>query len=473
MLLSLRALKNGYWRWRLRGQPLEGFDPKAYRSLHRDVAASGQDPTVHYLRFGRAEGRDPGPNFSASGYALLNTDVSAQNDPLHHWCQHHFGEPYCLPELKGKQRSMREQRTVLVCGHQAGRTLYGAERSLLETLDALSGLPINCVVVLPSALNPEYVAAVRARCSVLFIVPMGWWHRHRPSVPSTVDFLSDLIRRYEVDLVYVNTLVLDEPLRAARECGVRTAVHVRELPVRDEALCQTLGATPQQVLDRLGNSADVLLANSVYTAKSLGFRNIWVVPNGVNIENFTPRGPSAVVDRPVTVGMVSSNLPKKGLYDFVELARQLQSNPRIRCYLVGPDNEWVQEVKRGTVPDNLVFVPYVATPQEALADLDVLVNLSHFEESFGRSVVEAMAAGLPVVAYEWGALPELVEDGENGYLLPLGDVVSVSRRVVQLADDPSLRQRMGEAGRRAAANRYDVSVTQERLEQVMRHILLF
>ena len=125
------------------------------------------------------------------------------------------------------------------------------------------------------------------------------------------------------------------------------------------------------------------------------------------------------------------------------------------------------------MPDNLVFIPYVATPQEALADLDVLVNLSHFEESFGRSVVEAMAAGLPVVAYQWGALPELIEEGETGYLLPLGDVAGVSRRVEQLAENPSLRQRLGEAGRRAAVSRYDVSVTRERLEQVMRHILSF
>lgn len=472
--MSLRSLKNWYWRWRLRNEPLaDTFDPAAYRNLHRDVAALGQDPRVHYLRFGRAEGRDPGPNFSASGYALINPDVPAELDPLHHWSQHHLVEPYCVPELTGAVPLVSGQRTVLVCGHQAGRTLYGAERSLLETLDAMSGLPINRVVVLPSALNPEYVEAIRARCAALFIVPLGWWRGDRPSVPATVEHFTTLIKRFEVDLVYVNTLVLDEPLVAARRCGVRTAVHVRELPVRDDALCKTLGATPQQVLDRVGESADVLLANSLYTAKSLGLRNIWVVPNGINIENFQPVPRGQRRERPFTVGMVSSNLPKKGFYDFVELARALSANTHIRCHLVGPDNEWVQDIKRGSVPDNLVFVPYVSTPQEALADLDVLVNLSHFEESFGRSVIEAMAAGLPVVAYQWGALPELIEDGITGFLASLGDVEGVRQRVEQLASDSALCDRMGAAGRRVAAERYDVTVTRQRLEQVMRHILSF
>ncbi|WP_027331175.1 glycosyltransferase family 4 protein [Marinimicrobium agarilyticum] len=470
--MSLRRLKNWYWRWRLRNEPLaHAFDPVAYRSLHRDVAALGQDPRVHYLRFGRAEGRDPGPNFSASGYALLNPEVSDGADPLHHWSQHHLSEPYCVPELKGDVALVQGQQTVLVCGHQAGRTLYGAERSLLETLDAMSGLPINRVVVLPSALNPDYVDAVRARCAALVIVPMGWWHRERPSVQATVRHFVDLIQRFEVDLVYVNTLVLDEPLVAARQCGIRTVVHVRELPVRDDALCATLGATPQQVLERVGQGADVLLANSVYTANSLGLRNIWVVPNGVNVGSF--QSLVAHPDRPFTVGMVSSNLPKKGLYDFVELARQLSDKAHIRCHLVGPDNEWVQSVKREPVPENLVFVPYVSTPQEALADLDVLVNLSHFEESFGRSVVEAMAAGLPVVAYQWGALPELIEHGETGYLVPLGEVDGVRHRVELLAEDSALCERLGSAGRRAATDRYDVTVTRQRLEQVMRHILSF
>lgn len=472
--MSLRTLKNWYWRWKLRREPLSRlFDPVQYLKLHRDVAVSGQDPTVHYLRFGRWEGRDPGPNFSASGYLLQHQDVVPNTDPLSHWSRIERGDPHCLPELEGAETLAPDVCTVLVFGHQAGKTLYGAERSLLETLDAMTGLAVNRVVVLPSALNPDYVEAVRARCAALFIAPMGWWHRSRPSVPETVRHICGLIERYDVDLVYVNTLVLDEPLAAARQCGVRTAVHVRELPARDKALCETLGATPEQVIERLRATADVVVANSRYTAQSLGLDNIWVIANGITCEAFADLPAPAQSARPFTVGMISSNLPKKGLFDFMALAAKLSDQADVRCHLVGPENEWVARIKQNSLPKNLVFVPYVETPQQALADIDVLVNLSHFEESFGRSVLEAMAAGRPVVAYRWGALPELIEDGETGYLVPMGDVDGVCHRVRELASDLELCKRLGAASQRRAAEEYDVAVTRQRLEQVMRRLLSF
>ena len=72
-------------------------------------------------------------------------------------------------------------------------------------------------------------------------------------------------------------------------------------------------------------------------------------------------------------------------------------------------------------------------------------------ETFGLVALEGMAHGLPVVACDVGGLPELVEDGISGYLVPVGDVERLTDRVQRLLEDADLRKRMGAAGRERAA----------------------
>ncbi len=85
----------------------------------------------------------------------------------------------------------------------------------------------------------------------------------------------------------------------------------------------------------------------------------------------------------------------------------------------------------------------------------VFVMPSWFE-SFGISVIEAMAFGLPVVASNAGALPEIVEDGVTGLLVPPGDSNALAGAILRLLRDPALRRRMGQAGRARVLERYGV-----------------
>jgi glycosyltransferase involved in cell wall biosynthesis len=72
-------------------------------------------------------------------------------------------------------------------------------------------------------------------------------------------------------------------------------------------------------------------------------------------------------------------------------------------------------------------------------------------------VIEAMAAGLPVVASSVGGLPELVADGETGILVPAGDAVALAEALARLLDDPELRRSYGAAARRRALERFDLA----------------
>ena len=89
-----------------------------------------------------------------------------------------------------------------------------------------------------------------------------------------------------------------------------------------------------------------------------------------------------------------------------------------------------------------------------LHEMDVFAVPS-LQESFGVAAVEAAATELPVIASNVGGLPEVVVDGETGYLVPPGDADALSARMAQLIAAPELRQRMGETGRAYVKAHYD------------------
>ncbi|WP_253939412.1 glycosyltransferase [Halomonas sp. THAF5a] len=445
------------------------FDAGWYLRTHLDLQEAIIEPLVHYWQAGSAEGRDPGPRFSASGYRYAYPDVVEQDqEPLHHFLTRGRREGRApWPILPGAADYQSGARSVLLCGHQAGRALYGAERSLLDVLKAMRRLGWNVVVCLPSAVNGPYVEALRAHARAVAVLPYGWWQRGRSLEPATLRHFRGLIRRFGIEGVHANTLVLEEPLVAARQAGVPAVVHVRELPAHDAALCRTLDADADTLLRRVREGADLVIANSRATAVACEAPRhdasttpappVRVVPNTVEMGPLlalpTREAPS------LAVGMLSSNLPKKGLEDLEAMAHHLaRLAPELKVVLYGPRTTALESLlarqARGLAPECLVYGGYVVAPAEALAELDIVVSLSRFQESFGRTALEAMAAARPVVGYAWGALPELVEEGITGHLVALGDTEGAARRVAELARDDSRRERMGEAGRCRAQERF-------------------
>ena len=88
-------------------------------------------------------------------------------------------------------------------------------------------------------------------------------------------------------------------------------------------------------------------------------------------------------------------------------------------------------------------------------DADVMVH-SALEEAFCNAVIEAQAMELPVVTSDAGGLPENVEDGVTGFVVPRRDSKAIATRLLELAKDTALRQRMGAAGRARALGRFDL-----------------
>jgi glycosyltransferase involved in cell wall biosynthesis len=105
--------------------------------------------------------------------------------------------------------------------------------------------------------------------------------------------------------------------------------------------------------------------------------------------------------------------------------------------------------------------------EQILAESDILAFPGEID-AFGYAILEAMAAELPVVAVRQAAVPELVEDGETGALVPPADDEAFARALLRLVDDPAARSEMGRAGRKRLLERFDARITTAQLVEVLR-----
>jgi glycosyltransferase involved in cell wall biosynthesis len=148
--------------------------------------------------------------------------------------------------------------------------------------------------------------------------------------------------------------------------------------------------------------------------------------------------------------------PEKDFPLLVRAVAPLLRGGDLRLLIVGDGAEMgrVRAEVEALGVDGLVSLPGARSDiPECLAAMDVFV-LSSRMEGTPIAVLEAMAAGLPLVASAVGGLPALVTDGENGFLFPSGDETALRARVRALRDDPSRAARVAEAGRRLVEAKY-------------------
>ncbi len=193
---------------------------------------------------------------------------------------------------------------------------------------------------------------------------------------------------------------------------------------------------------------------------------IAVIPNGVDLGEFGE--PPARTDHAgVTVLFVGRLDPsQKGLEVLVRALAKLPASADVRLRLVGEDWGGVAKIQSLAsqlgIADRITLVGAVSRTHllQEYARADLLVLPSRFEP-FGIVLLEAMAAGLPVIASRVGGIPEVVVDGETGLLVEPGDVEGLAAAMLRLVVDPTLRASFGSRGReRARFYSWDLLVPQ-------------
>ena len=214
------------------------------------------------------------------------------------------------------------------------------------------------------------------------------------------------------------------------------------------------------------------------TARNFGTgKAIEVIPNFVDLDRFR-RHRGAVCDIFRGQGEkllchVSNFRPVKRIMDIVEVFERVAAAVPSRLVMVGdgPDRSKAEAYCRDhNLRDRVSFLGSVQNIEEIIGASDLFLLPSE-TESFGMGALEAMACQVPVIATDSGGLPEVVFDGETGYLLPVGDVPAMAERAIELLTNDRLRESMGAAGRRVAEERFDekkvVPVYRELYERVL------
>ncbi len=137
----------------------------------------------------------------------------------------------------------------------------------------------------------------------------------------------------------------------------------------------------------------------------------------------------------------------------------------------GPDRPEAHRLSRELgIEKHVTFMGKQDHVERIFPQMHVLLMPSEME-SFGLAALEAMACGVPPVATRVGGVPELITDGVDGFLEPVGDIAAQSRRVVELLTNPSLHQKMAEAARRTAVERFASSIIIPQYEDHYQHVL--
>ena len=154
---------------------------------------------------------------------------------------------------------------------------------------------------------------------------------------------------------------------------------------------------------------------------------------------------------------VSNFRPVKRIMDVVETFARVAKEVPSQLLMIGdgPDRSRAEAFARTHgLRDRVHFLGNVPNLEEVLGACDLFLLPSE-SESFGMAALEAMASEVPVIATETGGLPEVVNDGETGFLLPVGDVKGMADRALEILRDETLRRKMGKRAREVAVDRFD------------------
>jgi phosphatidylinositol alpha 1,6-mannosyltransferase len=230
---------------------------------------------------------------------------------------------------------------------------------------------------------------------------------------------------------------------------------------------------------RIHRDATVTLVPSSSTMADLrhaGFRRLKRWGRGVDLLTYHPRNRNVAAARQlhqelsprgeVVVGYVGRIAPEKQ----VERMNALRDVPGISLAIVG-DGPSLPLLRKTLAGMPVTFLGQLRGDAlaTAYASFDIFLHTGE-EETFGQTIQEAHASGLPVVAPRAGGPIDLIAPGATGFLYAPGDSIELRRTIELLARDPSLRRRMGEAGRRGVLGRSWETVCDELLARYVKVI---
>ena len=296
------------------------------------------------------------------------------------------------------------------------------------------------------------------------------------------------LRKEQIDLIHANTshfnLIAGIAGRFAR---VPSIWHIREpqhKPWRRGGPFLVEGYLAALLATRF-------IANSYFTAST--FHHTWkrkkvVAWNAVDVSAISSnqrkgklREMVGVLDSEKLVGVTGLISHRKGMDRFIEMAAKLaESRDDVKFVIVGGAHgeastkcydDLVRLAEKLGIAGKLHFTGDIDDAPYYMGDMDAFFMCSRpGTETFGLVVIEAMAAGVPVAAFANDAMPEIIEDGKTGFLVPEGDTAA-AERISQILDDPKLAAKFKKAGQERVFKNFDIPILVDNIEKLYADVL--
>jgi glycosyltransferase involved in cell wall biosynthesis len=358
---------------------------------------------------------------------------------------------------------------VKVVHVELGRHLYGGARQVAYLLDGLARFPGRHVLAcVPGAEVAGAIANPAVAIRPLRLagdLDLGFTLR-----------LKRLLRAEGADLLHVHSRKGDLPaILAGRLAGVPVVFsrRVDNAPNRADLwlkfpLCTRIVTISQGIRE-------------VLAAAGVAGPRIACIPSAIDVAGYDTacerawfRAEFALEEEAPVLGVVAQLIPRKGhTVLFEALARLLPDHPRLKVLLFGQgpmEEELRRAAARLGLERNVQFAGFRADLPRILPCLSALVHPA-WMEGLGVSLLEAAACGVPIVASRAGGMPEIVQDGVNGFLIEPGDSAGLAERLGRLLEDPALAVGMGRAGRLRVLERFAVERMVEGNYALYREIL--
>ncbi len=374
----------------------------------------------------------------------------------------------------------RDARPVSVLYVDTGVGLAGGQYSLVEILKFLDTSRFRPIVCSPPT------SGIKAKCREMDLewLPLPFESVHLTSEGTGtlrgmmrdllrsaygVFYITGLIRRYRIDLVHANSF------KAALASCPGSLLTGKPLVFHDRV---HLSHRPLDWLVGLVARRIIVVSLTVAAKHRWPLRGkVRVIPSGIDSGRITPDDRRPAAPTVCYVGRISE---EKCIDRLVRAARQIIGDiAGVRFVIAGSpftekDQAYFDQIKELAEQLGLLsafeFVGYVEDVPGLLAACDVLVLPSR-KEPLGRAMLEAMAAGRPVVAYRIGGPAEVIRDGETGILVEPGSIDGLAQAILRLLKDEPLRRRMGFQARQDVVGRFSSGTVAAGIMEVYDDIL--
>lgn len=338
---------------------------------------------------------------------------------------------------------------------ETGRNLYGGALQVLYLLRGLQTKALDNILVCPPGSDISRAAAPYADVRTLAIkgdldAVFGWR-------------LVRLIKTSRPDLIHVHS-------RRGADLWGGPAARCRRVPALitrrvDNPEHPVVARMKYGLYDRIITISEgirrVLVGEGIPAAK------IACVPSAVDHRRYaTPcnrrwfQREFGLQPTDRAIGMIAQFIPRKGHRCLIAAAPKIIGRcpaTRFLFFGKGPLQEDIRKMgDRNRIGDKMIFAGFRDDLERILPCLDLVVHPARME-GLGVALLQTAAAGVPIVASRVGGIPEIVQDGVNGYLVDAGDIRAILQRVGELLEDREKARRFGSAGRKIVRSRFSIA----------------